>query len=399
MNFIEFFNPSETQTSCLLEMLLSYQNRQQKPELFISFAEKFLAPLGFDVNLISHPNIRREYKHIDLFIHERNKYAIIYENKLKRAPFQRNQLARYIQTIRNEGYNDNQIFIVLVPFTSDFDQNLIAKSVWRLPSDGLISTNEERRCKWGHGCWCDDSNVILTSYEEKHCLKCNINLKKEFYPRSIILGKDFSQWMIDCEATIEQRERNVRSALLQFADYLNSLYNNKLNTLMENEIDEYLESQLSPVIDKEGWKYLRRKLEELDELKEGIERIRRNVSRNLIDKWYDSLKEKWSGMLYEPNESFGYIIDKNIWVGCKFYYKDKNDMDTGYDDQPFWGFRRIDGKDASQRQEKLVRAILAQCDNLNGEWEDDSYIVWGNTLNGDIRCDNIFSVAKKLGLL
>lgn len=54
-------------------------------------------------------------------------------------------------------------------------------------------------------------------------------------------------------------------------------------------------------------------------------------------------------MEYVPHESFGYVIDKNIWVGCRFYYKNENELDTGNDDQPFWGFRRTDDKKSFQK--------------------------------------------------
>lgn len=399
MNFIEFFNPNEPDTSCLFEMLFSYKNGDEDYQLFQSFADRFLSALGFDISKIKHPKILREYKHIDLLIKEDGKYAVIFENKLKGACFQRNQLARYIQIMRNQGYADEDIFIVLFPQSPYFRTDWIKKSVWRFPSDGLDTTNGERKCKWGNSCWCDDPNVILNKSEEKHCTKCDAEIYKRFEHQTVVITKELSQWMIDTETLIEQRERNVRSALLQFADYLNYLYNNRLDILMKSEIDEFVESQLNPTIDQEGWKSLRAKLNELNELTESIERVRRNISRDLIDKWYEALKDKWPNMEYVPHESFGYVIDKNIWVGCRFYYKNENELDTGNDDQPFWGFRRTDDKKVSKRQESLVKAILSQCDDLIGNWDDESCIVWQSTLNGDKKCDAIFMAAKQLGFI
>ena len=115
INFIEFFNPNEPDTSCLFEMLFSYKNGDEDYQLFQSFADRFLSALGFDISKIKHPKILREYKHIDLLIKEDGKYAVIFENKLKGACFQRNQLARYIQIMKNQGYADEDIFIVLFP--------------------------------------------------------------------------------------------------------------------------------------------------------------------------------------------------------------------------------------------------------------------------------------------
>lgn len=42
MNFIEFFNPSEPETSYLLEMILSYRNRNGDFKIFESFQKDFL---------------------------------------------------------------------------------------------------------------------------------------------------------------------------------------------------------------------------------------------------------------------------------------------------------------------------------------------------------------------
>jgi len=404
MNFIEAFNPNEPQISRLLEMLLSYRDRGGDLYIFRLFAQKFLEPRGFDISDIKRPEIHREEKHIDLWVIEHGKYAIIFENKLKGADFRRNQLARYIQTMRVLGYSDEQIFVVILPKNTDFEIDWIRDSVWKCPQDALTTTNSKRRCGWKDSvsCWCDCAGeVVLNKRDIRYCEKCEQSLRQEFAPRTVILKTDFSAWLIEAEQKIEPRERNVRSAILQFADYLDSLYNNKLNILMKREIESFLNERLNPSQDKDGWLQLRDRLKEVEELKQGIERVRYEISRCLIDKWYENLKDKWPGMEYEPHNSFGYIIDKRIWVGCKFYYDDENHYDKGDDGQPFWGFIRIDNKEPSQTQVRLVERIMAQCDDLvgKGKWDDRYYIVWDNTLNGDIRYDALFKAAKKMGLL
>lgn len=404
MNIIELFDPNEPQTSCLLEMLFSYKDSNGDLPLFRSFAHKFLEPIGFDLNHIKYPEIHREEKHIDLWIVESGKYAIIFENKLKGADFQRNQLARYIQTIRNLGYSDKQIYIVLLPKDTRFELDWIRDSVWKCPSDALSTTNGNRRCGWKDSvsCWCDYKEmIILNKNDLRYCEKCEQSLKQDFSLRTIILKSDFSAWMIGMEREINSRERNVRSAILQFADYLDSLYNNRLNIMMKNEIDEFIIEKLNPSKDENGWIGLGDKLRELAELQQSIERVKYKISTCLIDKWYANLKDKWPGMIYEPHKSFGYVIDNKIWVGCKFYYEDENNLDMGSEGQPFWGFIRTDDKIASQAQIKLIRRILAQSDGAfdNGNWNDSNYIVWGDTLAGDICCDILFTAIKDLKLL
>lgn len=79
MNFIEFFNPSEPDTSCMFQMLFLYRATDRDYQIFKSFAESFLAPLGFEVSRIKQPEILREYKHIDLLVKEDSKYAVIFD--------------------------------------------------------------------------------------------------------------------------------------------------------------------------------------------------------------------------------------------------------------------------------------------------------------------------------
>lgn len=404
MNIIELLKPNEVQTSGLFEMLFSYRNQNNEYQILKSFAQRFLEPLGFDINNIRLPEMHREKKHIDLWVVEHGKYAVIFENKLKGACFQRNQLARYIQTMRALGYADEQIYVVLIPKNPDFNLDGIRDSVWKFPQDALTTSNYALRCAWKDNvsCWCDfKEDVVLNKRDLQHCKKCDQSFRQKFAERTVILKTDFSAWLIDEEQKIDVRERNVRSTMLQFADYLDLLYNNRLNNLMKNEIDKFLIERLHPSKDKDGWMMLRERLRELEELERGIDRVRYEVSRCLIDRWYDNLKDKWQGMQYVPHESFGYIIDKKIWVGCKFYYEDEDHLDMGDEGQPFWGFTRTDNKDATQAQIKLVKRILSQCENLSGKgnWDDGDYIVWNNTLNGDLRCDELFATIKGLGFI
>ena len=130
-------------TSKILERILSYNNSDGYVVLH-SFCHQFLEVSGFDCNNISEPEIIAERNgHIDIRITEEGKYAIIIENKLKGADFQRNQLARYIKTIKEEGFKNEQIYIVILPQYKDIR---IRPSVWRLPPDYKTVTNANRKC-------------------------------------------------------------------------------------------------------------------------------------------------------------------------------------------------------------------------------------------------------------
>ena len=71
-------------------------------------------------------------------------YAVIIENKIHDAVFQRNQLARYINVTKSLTNEDN-VFIVLLPKESYNGYiNGIPDSVWRLPCDWDVSNNERK---------------------------------------------------------------------------------------------------------------------------------------------------------------------------------------------------------------------------------------------------------------
>ena len=115
INFIDVFNPKEPITSKMLERILSYNDKDEYV-ILRSFCDNFLGSCGFDSRNILEPEIIAERNgHIDIRITEEGKYAIIIENKLKGADFQRNQIARYIQTIKEEGFENDQIYIVILP--------------------------------------------------------------------------------------------------------------------------------------------------------------------------------------------------------------------------------------------------------------------------------------------
>ena len=114
-NLLDLAGVNEPFTSLILAHIFKYAPEQRNP-LCTSFIRRFLQPCGFDMNWVKAPVVTTEKEHIDVCIHEPGKYAIVIENKLKGAVFQRNQLARYIATLRkNNRFRDNQIFIVILP--------------------------------------------------------------------------------------------------------------------------------------------------------------------------------------------------------------------------------------------------------------------------------------------
>lgn len=389
MNVIDFFNPKEPMTSKIIEMIFNYSNENEEFIVLKRFCETFLCPSGFDIRDISEPEIISERQgHIDIRITESEKYAIIIENKLKGAPFQRNQLARYIQQLRSEGFYDEQIYVVILP---RYVNTVINKSVWRLPSDAMETTNANRHCRVSDGklCWCDIPKRVFTKQEIKHCSKCEL-LEEVFIDRTKILHVDFSEWLIEVEHYVPRREINVRSAILQFADYLNGLYNNRINQKLNMKIVEFLRDKLELDITKSSWKKLNGQIDDVQELIDGLTTLRTEFSSDFIDKWYEQLFPKWNMLRNEPRKSFGILI-KGMWFGCWWAEEADNH------DSPIWGIYCDEGN-PTPSQIKAAEKILAKC-GLSNSVGDNQWMTWSNTIEGDKIADRLYTAAKELGYI
>lgn len=156
INIFERYNSDEPTTSWAMAEILRFINEGMYP-LLNSFIENFLIPIGFKSEWIDNPIITTEKDRIDICIKDK-KYAIIFENKVKGACYQPNQIARYIHKLNNmlEKHYDNNIFLVLMPnFHNDDYIEKIPKSTWRLPAD-YYKSKSEQKCVTKHDlCWCD----------------------------------------------------------------------------------------------------------------------------------------------------------------------------------------------------------------------------------------------------
>lgn len=389
LNLIDLLNPKEPTTSKMLERIFSYKNDDEYVVLQ-SFCHRFLETAGFDCLNIAEPVIIAERNgHIDIRITEEGKYAIIIENKLKGADFQRNQIARYIQTIKEEGYENEQIYIVILP---QYENIRIRPSVWRLPSDYKSTTNANRKCGIYDDklCWCDMPDIKLTKGQAKHCNTCITHWLNEFADRTKILRQDFTAWLIDSENIIPRRELNVRSAILQFADYLNGLYNTRIDQKLNKMITDFLRDKLELGSSISDWKKLNNKIAEVAELEEGLRTLRIEMSSDLIDVWHEKLLKKWPMLRNEPRKSFGILI-QGIWFGC-WWAEESDDKDS-----PIWGVYCDSGTPTS-RQVKMAQKIIDNS-GLSNVVNESQWMTWSNTIKGDQIADKIYTVAKELGYL
>lgn len=412
-NLIDIVNPNEPQISQILCCIFNYQ-QDGKFIVTYDFIERFLVKYGFDINLIEHPCVAAEECNIDVLIREKGKYSIILENKIKGATFQRNQLARYIQKQINYGYNETQIYVILLPlYDEDNYINYIPKSVWKLPSDWEKNNNERRCSIEGNStlCWCDEHNRVLSEDEKLHC-KCCKNFSNSFIERTVVLKDNLPDW-IDFEIQrnrISEKETILLSSMNLLSDYLNGLFGRRINNKMLMSIIKFLEEELF----KENLS-IEQKKEIVDDTFEGIQAISKGLEKlkneiipcefinewynNLIAKGYDIKKEDYKSKDQTQTGKCFYGLINNIKIGCWSGWDNNN--------SPYWGFQTQNEDKPSSEQENFVMKFFPDeewhnyhINNKNKDNEKDKgWIIWNSTWKGDDECERFYKRAKELDIL
>jgi hypothetical protein len=393
INLFEYYDSCEPTTSWVLAEIFKYH--QNSYILVEQFVKKFLEPVSFHSDWVKKPIITAESDHIDVLIRE-NDYAIIIENKLKGAQYQRNQLARYINKLTQYyKYKPEQIFIVLLPKDCDneikYPSQHLYKSVWCLPSDHSCNNNE-RHCAVHDStqCWCDDTTKHLSQDDIAYCNKCS-NLKDQYIDRTVTIHKELSIFLNDCLEKIPQSEFILKSIIVQFTDFLNLQYKNRNNDKMEKEIEEFLKKRLLNE-DKSTygkWKFLDQKLIEIGDLKSAIEQLRKSISSEMIDEWYKELSIEWKGII-KKSKSF-YIEIQGVQCGC--WYDESNK------DEPYWAFF-TETETLSSKKMKMVDDILEKAEMKNMEQSlEYRWHRWCYTSNGAKDCNAIYKAALELKYL
>lgn len=355
-----------------------------------SFIDKFLSHIGLANSRIVAPIITAEKSHVDIRVLD-NDYAIIIENKLMNAPFQRNQLGRYIESTHRLGYECENIYVVLLPHY--FNPNLIEvirPSAWKCPPDGLSTSNATRFCSHSdpYQCWCDDKDRTLSPSEKMHCDGC-IDFHNSVKNRTVLIHSQLSDWLFEVEEVIDPKQTILRSAIHQFADFTKGLFDIRINSNLLMDIQKLITETEIPADASaiEQWNILNEKSKELNEIQAAMSAMKLQLSKNLIDEWYHQLKPDFDILQREVQKSFGINI-KGVWVGC-WCGSDNNGS-------PYWGFY-CENK-GNEEQRAMVYEILAECD-MKVSRSSANYICWDSTRNGAERCRNFYNAAIKLGYL
>lgn len=384
-NILDILNPTEPLVSKILCSFLSF-TQNGKFCLWRSFTEKFLSHFGFDKQWVKQPVFSSEENRIDILVKEQS-YAVIVENKIHDAIFQRNQLARYINVTKSLTNEDN-VFIVLLPYeSSDGYIEDIPDSVWRLPCDWKVSNNERKCALRGDStlCACDIENLSENKQKEFKCKDC-INFKEHYLNRTKVLDNSFLDWL-DQEIENASADAIMQSAMILFSDYLKGIRHLRNKDMFIMCVTKYLRDKLFLKEDTVSEKL--KKISEMNEsvidLKNGLEKLAVTYSENLIDEWYklfeewyNKLQVKGSYALTKNTPTSFYIEINDIQIGC---WSGKDNQNPQYFKYPYWGFKKLNEHEI-QDSEMINNIKTKACVEVLHDDSNGSFLSWGSTTNG-----------------
>lgn len=385
-NILDILNPTEPLVSKILCSFLSF-TQNGKFCLWRSFTENFLSRCGFKNKWINKPIFSSEENRIDILVKEQS-YAVIVENKIHDAIFQRNQLARYINVTKSLTNEDN-VFIVLLPkesYNGYIDG--IPDSVWRLPCDWKVSNNERKCALRGDStrCACDIENLSEDKQKKFKCKEC-LNFKEYYINQTKVLDNTFFDWLDQELEKNASADTIIQSTMLLFSDYIKGIRHLRNKDKFIMAITDYLRNMLisKDDSDADNFKNISEMIESVTDLKIGLERLAVTYSEELIDKWHKSFKEwydqqsvKDTYLLKYNKKTCFYIEIKGIQIGC---WSGKDNGNNNYLNYPYWGFNEV--KKVINDARGWVEEIKSQAnvtmlhDDSNG-----SFLSWGSTTNG-----------------
>lgn len=284
INVIDELHINENAHSRILHKLLEFRAPNGKYELlqslidYIKTAKKKFADLE-----ITNPTITHEEARIDLWVRDENN-AIIFENKVYNAVDQEAQLSRYIEKT-NETYHDrSKIFVVYLPDVGDKDPD---PQTWGPYKDEF------------------ESRYVKLSFRD-----------------------DIRTWLRDYVLpNIRLKDTLLKSAVVQYLDFLDGLFSQRLNDKAMNEkkmqsLDKIL--GMNDEISMHGVKNIKEKVDSLITILENYKNrlahavrneLEKRIKNQLLSPEFDSLK------YYEGEKGVGDVTQFGHYGGVRFEYK------------------------------------------------------------------------------
>ena len=326
-----YFSDEVNLHSNFIASLLDPNGDHYKNDLFLKL---FLEMCGIDDFSIdtSRATVFKEFKHIDIYISDGKKHIIL-ENKVY-AKDQPTQIARYIKTIKKEGAEDEDIYVLYLHPDRE------------LPKENSLG-----------GYKLNQDNTKL----EKD--GSSINFKVISYGREIL------EWIDKCKNEVSNLT-DLNVFLSQYKDVIEMIYDRY------KRIDEMETANLVEIF-KENYTAVS---EIANNYQETRKKIIDGFFKNVKDILENDLKDKYSielnSVAYRP------IIIKNTtsqdekWK--KFYFTVEFQKSSTYS-MPFVGFRRIDDNIDATKLENPFKQLPNQT---------EYFLAYGKLFDDDI-CKNI----------
>lgn len=296
INVIDLLHANENAHSRILLKLLQ-QSHKGKYEILESFVKEFMR--GFDYK-IEKPVFSAETYRIDLLIREKNKYAIIFENKIHNAVLQKNQIARYIEKVKQLEYSVKQIYVVYLP---PDNHNKPTDCSWRI---------EGNCCKE-----CDRKTIPadcinLLTYEEL--------FKDRYY--ALTFKSQILPWLKkEILQSCRTNESFLSSAITQYIDHLERILGlRKKDRKMNKELNDFLKIELDfSESSEQNVGILNTKIGEINIVLNQLNKLKEDSHKLCWLSWLERLKADFPQ--YQIID--GYIEDKEyVKVGVIMKYKD-----------------------------------------------------------------------------
>lgn len=358
MNIISELHANENANSRILRGLLQYSNNSNYL-LLQSFVSMMQSKCCVDIDIkIKMPIFTNEENRIDLFIKEKNEYAIIVENKIWDAVDQEEQIERYVDYALSCSIPKNKIYVIYL--TGDGSKEITDYSLTDKAKRALRVTNKND----GRFITMNFKDDIIPWLEEIITLD---NVKSEpLLSSSIIQYTDYLKQEFGLrneDKIIESQLEIVMMEKLQMNSLAELLHTweevDKLNDLLSNAADERIkaicETKICKALEKKGYKISNSRFGyhdfcieiEIPEFKKCHWRIEFENDRlysGLCVLEGKTIAKKYLSLLnnvYEKQNQF--------WAGWKWH-------DTSLDDE-YW-------KEVEEHPTKIVNSIVAELEHV-----------------------------------
>ena len=289
INVIDELHINENGHSRILTQLLKFANAKGEYELLeslIGYIKNLHNAGEWDRIEINHPDPTHEIARIDLWVRDAD-YAIIFENKIYNASDQDAQLSRYIDRTKDEGFAEQNIFVVYLSQTG------------QEPDDQT----------WG---------VYKQAFTARYV---NLSFRDDILP-----------WLKhEVLPNIREKDICLKSAVIQYIDYLEGLFFLKsIYKTMNTNLEKIINSHFKLDKYKDDKEYVRRlseKIDNVEELRKQMENIKKAIRQKIFDGWKQDVRNKYLNL--EPGYPEDYVGASMMISGKKTIiriYEDKNGL-------------------------------------------------------------------------